>query len=358
MKNYLELMRRILDEGDARQSRNAVTRALFAQQLRWDLSKGFPLVTTKKMAWKSIVGELLWFLSGSTSDADLRKLCGKAEGEPTIWTANAQDPKWIARGLKQHPDDLGLIYGSQWRRWRSSNVANLEFSSGSHRLKIEGSKQQLVPAQGAGINFEFTCLDQIAALIGRLKADPFSRYHVVTAWNPGDLPAMALPPCHMLFQCFARHGKQPGDKLRLDLHMVQRSCDYFLGVPFNIASYALLTHILAAVTGMDPGELVITFNDVHVYDHLVTVGTDKGPEGGVETVAFETKKPLHIEACEEQLKREPFPLPTVWLPEAAKLERFILGDVTHEERMQMLSVDNFTLDDYQSHPAIKAEMIV
>jgi len=239
------------------------TLSLFGHQMRFDLARGFPLLTTKKLHLKSIVHELLWFLKGDTNIAYL-----KANGV-SIWDEWAD-----ANG------DLGPVYGAQWRSW---------------------------PTRDGG------AIDQIADVQRALKTDPNSRRHIVTAWSPADLPRMALAPCHCLFQFYVAEG-------RLSCQLYQRSADVFLGVPFNIASYALLTMMMAQVTGLKPGDFVHTFGDVHLYLN-------------------------HIEQAEEQLKREPRQLPTMALNPAVRS----IFDFAYED---------FTLSGYQPHPAIKAPIAV
>lgn len=279
MKIYNDVLQKILDEGVDREGRNGNTRALFAIQMRFPLQEGFPAVTTKKLAFKAVKSELLWFLAmkatDRASDEALKMLNGS---ERTIWTDNAEADYWMPKS--QFKGDLGRVYGIQWRNWHG-------------------------PSGEA--------IDQIADLIEKIKKSPYDRRLIVTAWNPGELSDMALPPCHMFFQCFVANGK-------LSLHMVQRSCDMFLGVPFNIASYSLLLHMLAQVTGLKAGECILTLQDAHIYHE-------------------------HFDAVKEQLSREPFPLPQLWLNPAIK------------------TIDEFTMDDiklenYQSHPSIKARMIV
>ncbi len=213
MKQYLDLMRRIRTEGVRKSDRTGIgTLSLFGQQLRFDLAQGFPLVTTKKIHLRSVIYELLWFLRGDTNVAWLR------QHDVSIWDEWADE-----RG------ELGPVYGHQWRAWRA--------------------------ADGRAI-------DQIALALQRLKADPDSRRNLVSAWNVGELPQMALAPCHLLFQLYVAAG-------RLSLQVYQRSCDFFLGVPFNIASYALLTHLFAQQCDLTPGELVWTGGDCHLYlNHL------------------------------------------------------------------------------------------
>lgn len=275
MKTYNEVLRKILNEGVDRKGRNAVTRASFAIQMRFNLEEGFPAVTTKQLAFNAVKGELLWFLEGSGSDARLKEIMRK---DRTIWTDNAEADYWKSKA--KFPGDLGRVYGVQWRHWK----------------KPDGTE-----------------VDQIANLIHKLKTDPNDRRLVISAWNAGELDQMALPPCHMIFQFFAANGK-------LSLHMTQRSCDMFLGVPFNIASYALLLSMVAQVVGMKAHECVLTLNDAHIYHE-------------------------HFDAVKEQLAREPKKLPTLWLnPEINDIDKFTMDDIR--------------LENYEHHPSIKAKMIV
>lgn len=275
MKTYNNVLQSILDNGVDRKGRNAVTRALFAIQMRFNLEDGFPAVTTKQLAFNAVKSELLWFLEGSGSDLRLREILGK---DRTIWTDNAEASFWKPKA--KFDGDLGRVYGVQWRHWKRPNGKEI---------------------------------DQIATVVNKLKADPNDRRLVVTAWNPGELDEMALPPCHMIFQFFAANGK-------LSLHMTQRSCDMFLGVPFNIASYALLLAMTAQVVGMKPHECILTLNDAHIYHE-------------------------HFDAVKEQLAREPMKLPKLWLnPEVKEIDKFTMEDIK--------------LVDYNHHPAIKTKMIV
>lgn len=275
MRTYLDILDKVMKEGVDREGRNGATRALFGLQMRFDLSKGFPAMTTKKLAFKAVKSELLWFLEGSSDDNRLKELNGS---ERTIWTDNAEAPYWTPKA--KFPGDLGRVYGVQWRDWQGP----------------DGKK-----------------VDQIKELVEMLKNDPYSRRLIVTAWNPGELDRMALPPCHMFMQCFVANGK-------LSMLMHQRSCDLFLGVPFNIASYSLLLHMLAQVTGLEVGEFVHSLGDTHIYHD-------------------------HFDAVKEQLSREPLPLPTLWLnPEVKEIDKFTMGDIR--------------LENYESHPAIKAKMAV
>ncbi len=275
MRQYLETLQNIFDHGIDRKGRNGLTRALFTQQLRFKLADGFPAVTTKKLAFKGVAGELLWFIEGSGDENRLKAIMGK---DRTIWTDNAQAPYWKPKA--KFDGDLGRIYGVQWRRWK---------------------------------NYRGEEVDQLQTIIERLKKDPYDRRLIVTAWNPGELNEMALPPCHMTFQLFAA-----GDKL--SLHMFQRSCDMFLGVPFNIASYSLLLSMIAQVTGFQPDEFIITLGDAHIYEP-------------------------HFAAVKEQLGRRPLSLPKLYLNPKIKN----IGDFT---------LDDIKLLDYQYLPTIKAPMIV
>jgi thymidylate synthase len=279
MKIYQDVLKYILDNGVDRDGRNGKTRAAFGLQMRFNMEYGFPATTTKKLAFKAVKSELLWFLQMKdkerASDEDLKAL---NQSERTIWTDNAEADYWKPKS--KFKGDLGRVYGIQWRNWR----------------KPDG-----------------TTIDQIAELIEKLKTNPNDRRLIVTAWNPGELDQMALPACHMQFQCFVADGK-------LSLHMIQRSCDMFLGVPFNIASYALLLHMLAQVTGLKAHECVLTLQDAHIYHE-------------------------HFDAVREQLARSPMQLPTLWLnPEIKNIDDFKMEDIE--------------LKNYESHPPIKAKMIV
>jgi len=279
MKQYNDILQRIMDQGVDREGRNGNTRALFAIQMRFPMSDGFPAVTTKKLAFKAVKSELLWFLAMKdkerASDEHLKEL---NQSERTIWTDNAEADYWTPKSTFK--GDLGRVYGIQWRNWK----------------RPDGST-----------------VDQIAQLIENLQKKPHDRRHIVTAWNPGELEHMALPPCHMFFQCFVANGK-------LSLHMVQRSCDMFLGVPFNIASYSLHLHMLARATGLSAHEAILTLQDAHIYHE-------------------------HFDAVKEQLAREPMKLPTLWLnPDKKDIDSFTMDDIR--------------LENYVSHPSIKARMIV
>jgi thymidylate synthase len=264
METYLELLRRVRDQGARKDDRTGTgTRSIFGYQMRFDLARGFPLVTTKKVHMKSVVHELLWFLQGSTNVAYLR-----AHGV-TIWDEWAD-----AEG------ELGPVYGYQWRSWPAPD--------GRH-------------------------VDQLTEVMHQIRANPSSRRLIVSAWNVADIPKMALAPCHALFQFYVADG-------RLSCQLYQRSADIFLGVPFNIASYALLTLMVAQVTGLKPGELVHTLGDAHLYLN-------------------------HLEQADEQLSRTPRALPVMTLNPAVK-------------DLYAFRYEDFTLQGYEPHPAIRAPIAV
>lgn len=264
MKQYLDLLHRILDEGVVREDRTGTgTIGVFGHQMRFDLQQGFPLLTTKKLHLKSIIHELLWFVKGSTNVAYLQ------ENGVRIWNEWAKED-----------GELGPIYGYQWRSWP---------------------------------NYKGGHIDQLANVIRDIKANPYSRRHIVSAWNVGQIDDMQLPPCHILFQFYVAEGK-------LSCMLYQRSADTFLGVPFNIASYALLTMMVAQVCGLQPGEFVHTLGDTHIYMN-------------------------HIEQVKEQLTRTPFALPKMKInPDVKSIEGF--------------KYEDFELVDYEAHPHIKGVVSV
>lgn len=264
MQAYLDLLRHILENGTHKSDRTGTgTQSCFGYQMRFDLQKGFPLVTTKKVHLKSIIHELLWFLKGETNIAYLK------ENNVKIWDEWANEQ-----------GELGPVYGKQWRSW-------------------EGKNNETV--------------DQVSDLITQIKKNPDSRRLIISAWNVGELREMALMPCHALFQFYVADGK-------LSCQLYQRSADVFLGVPFNIASYALLTMMIAQVCGLQYGEFIHTFGDVHIYSN-------------------------HREQVELQLSRKPLPLPTMKLNPSVK-------------NIFDFKFEDFTLENYESHPAIKAPVAV
>jgi thymidylate synthase len=264
MRQYLDLMRKVLEEGNPKEDRTGTgTRSIFGYQMRFDLAQGFPLLTTKRLHVKSIIRELLWFIRGDTNVGYLH------EHGVRIWDEWADES-----------GDLGPIYGAQWRSWRTPDGATI---------------------------------DQLAQVISMLRHNPDSRRLIVTAWNPADVEKMALPPCHCLFQFYVGKG-------RLSCQLYQRSGDVFLGVPFNIASYALLTHMIAHVTGYRPGEFIHTLGDAHLYAN-------------------------HIEQAKEQLERAPLPLPRLVI----KRDVDDIADFRFED---------FEIVGYRSHPHIAAPVAV
>ena len=264
MRQYLDLLNRILDEGVEKGDRTGTgTRSVFGHQMRFDLSSGFPLLTTKKLHLRSIIHELLWFLKGDTNTAYLK------ENGVGIWDEWADED-----------GNLGPVYGHQWRSWGTPGGETI---------------------------------DQVSQVVEQIRENPDSRRIIVSAWNVGELESMALPPCHLLYQFYVAEG-------RLSCQLYQRSADVFLGVPFNIASYSLLVLMMAQVTGLQPGEFVHTFGDVHLYSN-------------------------HLEQAKLQLSREPRPLPTM------KLQREV-------EDIFSFRFEDFLLEDYDPHPHIKAPVAV
>ncbi len=264
MKNYLELLSHVMEHGTFKDDRTGTgTKSVFGYQMRFDLSQGFPAVTTKKLHFRSIIHELLWFIKGETNIAYLK------ENKVSIWD------EWANEN-----GDLGPVYGAQWRHWRDPDGGEV---------------------------------DQLQDLLSQLKTNPDSRRHIISAWNVADLPKMALMPCHTLFQFYVADNK-------LSCQLYQRSADLFLGVPFNIASYALLTHMIAQVCDFEVGDFVHTFGDAHIYTN-------------------------HFEQVTKQLGREPRTLPKLWLnPEIRNLEDFTYEDIE--------------IRDYDPAPGIKAPVAV
>ena len=302
MKQYHELLQDILDNGEEKDDRTSVgTYSVFGRHLRFDLRTGFPAITTKKLAWKAVIGELLWFIEGSDDERRLAEIThGSREGTVTIWTPNALAPYWKTRA--KFEGDLGRVYGVQWRHWRKSNEY-VSYQNG----KIKDGK----------ISFENNPdkeVDQLKNLLDGLKNDPNGRRHIISAWNVGEMDQMALPPCHVMSQFYVNKNKE------LSCHMYQRSVDVFLGLPFNIASYALFTHLIAHHCGLKVGELIISTGDTHIYKD-------------------------HIEQVKEQLTRDEYPLPILVLnPDKTNIFEVTICDIK--------------LEGYQSHGQIKANMAV
>ena len=303
MKTYLDALQFVLDNGVTKTDRTGTgTISVFGMQQRYDLSKGFPAVTTKKLAWKSVVSELLWFIEGTGDEHRLREILhGSRESEKTtIWTANATAPYWKAKS--KFDGDLGRVYGVQWRHWRTPV---------EHRAETFRDDFGNIYNRGGLLHIKET--DQLKNLIDGIKRDPNGRSHILSAWNPGELDEMALPPCHAFAQFYVADNK-------LSCQMYQRSCDMFLGVPFNIASYSLLTHMIAQVCGLEVGEFVHVLGDAHIYLN-------------------------HVDQVKEQLSREPLPAPRLWLNlDVTDIEKFTMSDIR--------------LEGYQSQAAIRADMAV
>lgn len=288
MKQYQELIQHILTTGYETDDRTGTgTIAVFGTKARWDLTQGFPAVTTKKLAWKACIAELLWFLSGSTNVNELRwRTHGSLIEGKTIWDENYENQ---AKDLGYSGGELGPVYGKQWR--------------------------------------DFGGVDQVVKTIDRIKALPNDRRQIVSAWNPAEIDHMALPPCHMFYQFNVRNGY-------LDLQWYQRSVDVFLGLPFNIASYAALLHIVAKMCNLIPGDLVFSGGNTHIYSN-------------------------HIEQCQEVLRREPKKLCQL---EINWPENFNTPGVTTEGQLkhvtEVMTHKDFKLVGYESHPTIKAKMAV
>ena len=303
MIQYLNALQQVLEQGETRDDRTGVgTISLFGLQQRYNLAESFPAVTTKKLAWRACVGELLWMIEGSGDERRLAEIThGTSDGTVTIWTPNALAPYWKAKA--KFEGDMGRVYGVQWRHWRTpvehkAETFKDDFGNTYNRQGLLHIKE----------------VDQLKDLIAGLKKDPHGRRHVLTAWNPGELDQMALPPCHMFAQFYVSKDR------KLSCQMYQRSCDMFLGVPFNIASYSLLTHLIAQVCDLQVGEFVHVLGDAHIYLN-------------------------HVEQVKEQLTREPLPAPKLRInPSIKDITEFTMSDIE--------------LVDYQSHEAIKAEMAV
>jgi len=282
MRQYLNAVENILENGvDVTDEHGYRTRVVFGETLlHFDLRRGFPAVTTKKLLFDKMAGELLWFIEGSSDENRLRELSDVPEGGWTIWTPNANADYWKPKA--QFEGDLGRIYGIQWRAWQTPDGREV---------------------------------DQLGDFVERIRTNPYSRRNIVSAWNAGELDQMSLVPCHVAFHAFVN----PEDNT-LSISMWQRSADMFLGVPFNIASYALLTHMVAQVVGLKPGKIHLWLTNAHVYMD-------------------------HAEQVELQLSREPYDSPELWLnPDIKRLEDFTLDDME--------------LVGYESHPWIKAPLLV
>jgi thymidylate synthase len=281
MQQVKDLVSEILAEGEWRENRTSqMTLGLFGRYLRFDIRKGFPLVTLKRVPFKSVMAELCGFIKGYTNAKQFEEL------GTTIWNANAQSDYWLANPNNLGNGDLGRIYGAQWVDWRGSDY-----------------------------DYSLSGINQLQNLVDGLTKDPYGRRHIVTAWNPAELDDMALPPCHILFQCYVSMDGH------MDLMMYQRSCDVFLGLPFNIASYAALLTYLAALTNYKPRNLVMALGDVHLYENQVAL-------------------------AREMVQREPMPLCCVEV------------ETTQGQSLSDVMPEHFKLFGYESHPALSVPMVV
>ena len=291
MRQYLDLLRDVKDNGVDRMDRTGVgTRSVFGRQMRFDLSKGFPLLTTKKVYWKGVVYELLWFIAGRTDNKFL------TDHNVHIWD------EW-----QTEDGQLPYVYGRQWRNFGADGLVYDAVSPGGLCNHGE-TEDHTIPMQVANSRG----IDQLGNVIEAIKKNPYSRRHLVVTWNPIELPKMALPPCHCLFQFYVANGK-------LSCQLYQRSCDVFLGLPFNIASYSLLTHMIASICGLGVGEFVWSGGDTHLYLN-------------------------HLEQANTQLARQPFSLPKLV--------------VNHRDNIEEFTYADFGLVGYQYHPAIPAPIAV
>ena len=310
MKQYLDLLKDILENGEERDDRTGVgTVSVFGRSLRFNLKDGFPAVTTKKLAWRSVVSELLWFLEGSTNEHRLAEI--KNDNKPydqltetekkTIWTLNYQNQ---GKQLGYGNGELGPIYGYNWRHWKAL--------AGNGHSKF-----------GKTITYAIQEFDQLTNVINEIKNNPHSRRLLVSAWNVPELENMALPPCHYSFQFYVSGPENQ----YLSLLFNMRSCDLFLGAPFNIASYALLLHIIAKMTGKIPLELIGNFGDAHIYKN-------------------------HIDVVKEQLKRTPHQLPKLVMPDIHYQE------LSLDEVLKSVKSSDFKLENYIHDDTLKAQMAV
>lgn len=296
MKQYLKALDDIITHGDTRDDRTGTgTIGLFGYQMRFNLQEGFPAVTTKKLAWRSVVSELLWFMEGTGDERRLAEILHgtRDSKKKTIWTANAEADYW--KDKAEFNGDLGRVYGVQWRDWRTPSIN----TRGLYEDSFKTTKHT----------------DQLASLIENIKLDPYSRRHIMSAWNPGELDQMALPPCHVMSQFYVSNGK-------LSCQLYQRSADMFLGVPFNIASYSLLTHMIAQLCNLEVGDFVHTLGDAHIYSN-------------------------HIDQVKEQLTRTPDALPVLVMPKFNSLDALL-----------ETTVSDYVLENYSPQETIKAPMAV
>lgn len=297
---YHYALQEILRDGEDRGDRTGTgTRSLFGLNMNFDISQNFPAITTKKLAIGGVLGELLWFIEGSGNDNRLRELCPPRQDGRTIWTDNAEAPYWLPKA--KYPGDLGRVYGVQWRNWRKFEEL---YELGDDNEKLYTGLYR--PSTDS--------VDQLQNIIDTIKTNPTDRRMLLSAYNVGELDQMALPPCHMMAQFYVRRGEF------LDCQMYQRSADMFLGIPFNIASYAALVYMIAHVTGLKPGRLKMVIGDAHIYNN-------------------------HRDQVMLQLSRNSFAAPTLRInPAVTDINKF--------------TRDDLVIENYQSHPAISAKMAV
>jgi thymidylate synthase len=282
---YIDLINKIIENGETRNSRNSITKSIFSEKLEFDISNSVPIITTKKLAWKVVIKELLWFLSGSTDNQKL------LEQNVNIWKGNASREYMDSIGFTEREvNDLGPVYGHQWRHFNAEYI--------NHKTDYTNKGN-----------------DQIESVLNLLKNDPMSRRIILTAWNPSQLNLMNLPPCHLLAQFYVSNDKE------LSCMMYQRSADVGLGLPFNIASYAILTYILAKLTNLKPKKLVITIGDAHIYEN-------------------------HLDVLKEQVKRQPFNFPTLQFN----------SDKTYS-KISDFTIDDFMIENYIYHDTLKMDMV-
>jgi len=319
---YLDLMQRILDTGEVKENRTGVdTVGIFGTQMRFSLKDQFPILTTKKVYWKGVVEELLWFIRGET---DSKKL---EEKGVNIWKGNTSREYLDKMGLYNYPEgEIGPGYGFQWRNFNGLYEADKIVPFDGLDMGLEDAYEIYHPDEHDPLDMKrrvFKCftgpnggIDQLKQVVDKIRTNPNDRRLIVSAWNPRQIEEMALPCCHLLFQFYACNNK-------LSCQVYQRSVDSFLGLPFNVSSYALLTCLIAKITGLEPNEVIWTGGDTHIYVN-------------------------HLDAVKEQLKREPYPFPKL----------IIKKDIKTLEDIEAMSFEDFELVDYEYHPAIKAEMAV
>ncbi len=289
-QKYLDLIKKIIDEGEIRETRNSITKSIFGEKLEFDISNSIPFITTKKLAWKTVIKELLWFLSGSTDNNKL------VQQNVKIWNGNSTREYMDSIGFTEREvGDLGPIYGHQWRHF------NAEYKNQNTDYTDKG-------------------IDQIKYVIDLLNNDPFSRRILFSAWNPCQIDQMNLPPCHIMAQFYVSVNKETGEK-EISCQMYQRSADIGLGLPFNIASYAVLTYILGKICNLKPKKLIMVIGDAHIYNN-------------------------HEESLKEQINRKPFNFP-----------KLTINDEKEYKKVEDFVIDDFLIENYAYHEIIKMDMI-